>query len=186
MKLINNTNYRTDHLRAFVRRVAKEEMVDLKNSTFTFIYRRGNSERVAGFALIGMPARVTIKIRRDKPVDKVVLAYLLSHELCHSQGLHHRQMRNPRYSWRHGEWRSHYLWVAELPLDLKTVVEKIQPTSDQTIRLKLDRCLKRVSQWSVKVKRSQTLLKKWKQRAQYYTRRLKMVAENSITNENPN
>lgn len=185
MKLINKTNLRTDHLRAFVRRVAKEEMVDLKYATFTIIYKRIScrGSYIGGFACYGTPPRVTLKVPKDIPIDKVELAYVAAHEMAHSQGLHHRQMRNSiysrRYSIKHGEdWRQHYLWANDLPLDLKPTKEKIKPTFDQTIRLKLDRCLKRQNQWSTKVKRSQTIYRKWKQRYQYYERQLKK-AENS-------
>ena len=187
MKLINKTNLRTDHLRAFVNRVAKEEMVELKHATFTVIYRRISSRGayIGGFAYYGLPPRVTIKIPKDIPIDKVELAYVMAHEMAHAQGLRHKQMRNSRYSRRYSirngeDWKKHYLWANELPLEIQPAVKKIKPTPDQTIRLKLDRCLKRQNQWGTKVKRSQTIYRKWKQRSQYYERQLKKVAENSI------
>lgn len=179
MKLINKTNLRTDHLRAFVNRVAKEEMVDLKHAMFTVIYRRISSRGayIGGFAYYGLPPRVTIKIPKDIPVDKVELGYVVAHEMAHAQGLRHKQMRNSRYSRRysikHGEdWRQHYLWANELPLEIQPAVKKIKPAPDQTIRLKLDKCLKMVNRWYTKVKISQTLLKKWKRKSNYYSRQL--------------
>ena len=179
MKLINKTNLRTDHLRVFVNRVAKEEMVELKHATFTVIYRRISSRGayIGGFACYGLPPRVTIKIPKDIPVDKVELAYVMAHEMAHAQGLRHKQMRNSRYSRRYSirngeDWKKHYLWANDLPLERKPVEEKIKPTPDQTIRLKLDRCLKMVNRWYTRVKISQTLLKKWKQKSSYYSRQL--------------
>jgi hypothetical protein len=78
-----------------------------------------------------------------------------------------------RYSIKHGEdWKKHYLWANELPLEIQPAVKKIKPTPDQTIRLKLDRCLKMVNKWYTRVKISQTLLKKWKQKSSYYSRQL--------------
>jgi len=189
MKLINKTHLKSDQLKKFIREVAKKEMVNLKNATFTFVYRRGHKEYISGFAFYGMPARVTIKIPRDKTVDNVELAYLVSHELAHSQGLRHKQMKNSiysrRYARKHGEeWERHYLWANDLPLEIQPAVKKIKPTPDQTIRLKLDRCLKMVNKWYTKAKISQTLLKKWKQKSSYYSRQLKTAENQSMTNEN--
>lgn len=192
MKLVNKTNLREDHLRAFIRRVAKEEMVSLKNATITVIYRRISCRGtyIGGLAYLGMPPRIKIKIPKDVPVDKVELGYVLAHEMAHSQGLRHKQMKNPIYSRRYArkygkDWRQFYGWVNDLPLENKPVEEKIKPTPDQTIRLKLDRCLKMVNKWYTKAKISQTLLKKWKQKSSYYEKKLKQAAENqSMTNEN--
>ena len=175
MKLINKTNLKEDLLRKFIQEVAKREMVPLKHATFTIIYRRisCHGTYIGGSAYLGMPPRIKIKIPKDVPINKTELGYVISHELCHSQGLRHRQMKNSiysrRYARKHGEeWEKHYLWANNLPLEIQPAVKIIKPTPDQTIRLKLDRCLKMVNKWYIKAKISQTLLKKWKQKSNYY------------------
>jgi hypothetical protein len=56
MKITNETNLRTDQLQNLIKEVAKREMVDLKDSVFTIIYRRGGRNGIAGYAYYGSPA----------------------------------------------------------------------------------------------------------------------------------
>lgn len=184
MKLINKTNLKSDQLRIFIREVARREMVPLKHAVFTIIYRRISCRGayIGGVAFLGMPPRIKIKIPRNIPIDKVELGYVLAHEMAHSQGLRHKQMRNPiysrRYARKHGkDWRQFYGWANNLPLENKPAEEKIKPTPDQTIRHKLDRCLKMANKWCSKIKRSQSIYKKWKQKSSYYAKKFKQVAE---------
>lgn len=184
MKLINKTNLRIDQLRKFIREAARREMVPLRHATITVIYRRISCRGtyIGGRAYLGMPPRIKIKIPKNIPVDKVELGQVISHELAHAQGLRHKQMKNAIYSRRYAnkygtDWRQFYGWANDLPLERKPVEEKIKPAPDQTIRLKLDKCLKMVNKWYTKARISQVLLKKWEQKSHYYERQLKQIAE---------
>jgi len=181
MNLINKTNLRTDQLQHLIKEVAKREMVDLKDAIFTIIYRRGGRNGIAGYAYYGLPARVTLKVPKDFQIDKVELAYVISHELCHTQGLRHKQMKNAIYSRHYAhkhniDWRQHYLWANDLPLEV-TLVKVITPIpKSQIIQQKRDKCKRAMDKWENKVERSQNCYLKWRRKFMYYEAQLLKVA----------
>jgi len=183
MKIVNKTKLQTDQLKCFIREVAKKELIDLKDSVFAVVYRRGGRNGIAGYAYYGMPARVTLKIPRDFQTDKVELAYVVAHELAHSQGLRHKQMKNQIYSRkfanRHGlDWRQHYLWADGLPLETATVIVSAldKPSKEQVIRQKRDKCQAAMGKWESRVKRSQNRYLKWRRKFLYYESQLEKAA----------
>ena len=183
MKLRNKTDLKTDQLQHFIREVAKREMVELKDAVFTVVYRRisCHGAYIGGYAYYGMPPRVTLKVPKDIHIDRVELAYVVAHELGHSQGLHHNQMRNAIYSRRYAakhnlDWRQHYLYAEEIPLERELLKVAIPVPKDLVIQQKRDKCLKMVNKWGTKIKRSQNIYKKWKQKTAYYERQLEKAA----------
>jgi hypothetical protein len=183
MKLINKTNLRSDQLNNFIREVAKKEMVDLKDGIFTIIYRRISSRGtyIGGYAYYGLPARVTIKVPKNVPIDKVELAYVIAHELCHTQGLKHKQMKNAIYNRRYAnkhkiDWKQHYLWANDLPLEIETKNSINAVPKNIIIQQKRDKCLKMMNKWNFKIKAASKAYIKWRRKTKYYERQLVNVS----------
>ena len=181
MKIINKTELRTDQLQHLIKFVAKKEMVDLKDAIFTVIYRRGGRNGIAGYAYYGQPARVTLKVPKDYQIDKVELAYVIAHELCHTQGLRHKQMKNAIYSRRYAnkhniDWRKNYLWAEEFPLEA-TLVKVVAPVpKSQIVQQKRDKCKCAMDRWEKRVERSQNCYLKWRRKFMYYEGQLLKAA----------
>jgi len=181
MKITNKTNLRTDQLQNLIKEVAKREIVDLKDSVFTIIYRRGGRNGIAGYAYYGSPARVTLKVPKDFPIDKAELAYVTAHEFCHTQGLRHKQMKNAiysrRYAYKHNiDWRQHYLWANDLPLEVTSVKVAVPVPKSYVVQQKKDKCKRAMDKWEKKVERSQNCYLKWRRKFMYYEGQLLKVA----------
>ena len=183
MKIINKTNLQTEHFNRIIREVAKREMVDLKDAKFTIIYRRisHNGAYIGGYAYYGMPPRVTLKIPKDIPVDKVELAYVIAHELCHSQGLRHKQMKNAVYSRRYAnkrglDWKQYYQWANELTIEKKAVAVHTNPSKEQIVLGKREKCQRAMYKWEKRVKTSQKHYLKWRRKYMYYEKQLEKAA----------
>jgi hypothetical protein len=180
MKLVNKTNLDTKQLKAFIRRVAKAEFfapADIKKLQVRAIHRRRSScwadDQVSGYAYYGVP-KMILKFVKDVMPDKVQMAKTTAHELAHTQNVKHGSaMRNNRYGWKPG-WREIWAWAAELPLTLKTPVEK--PSRDRKVLEKLTHSLKMAVVWGRKVHLAKTKQKKWEKKARYYEKQIVKAA----------
>jgi len=177
VNIINKTDLKTDQLRQLIKEVAKRELVDLKDATFTIVHRRGGRNGIAGYAYYGLPARVTLKIPKDFTIDKVELAYVIAHELCHTQGLRHKQMKNAIYSRRYAnkhniDWKQHYLWANDFPIEREAVKVIAPIPKDIIIQQKRDKCKRVMLKWENKVERSQNNYLKWRRKFMYYQAKL--------------
>jgi predicted SprT family Zn-dependent metalloprotease len=166
VKIENKTHWRTDHLRAFISRIAKEELgaEARKRLHITVVYNRAKDKGyVTGCAFLG-GSRAWIKVPSGE-VDKIDLAHVIAHELAHIRGMQHRQMtHNPQYS-RVGDWRSRYAWALDMPL------EKAQPKPKQDVQVKrYEAVLAQERRWQTKLKRAQTALKKLRPKLRRYER----------------
>ena len=184
MKLLNHTAWRTDHLKAILNRVAQDELapVDRKCMTVTVQYRRSNAYHL-GCAFYGNKAvdrgafrlaswnsrRIWLYLERDgMEQSRDQLAHTIAHEFAHTRGLRHRDMAGPRYNWEDG-WKDLYAWANDFPLEQKPAREK--PSAEAVANLAMVHAGRQVERWLTKVKRAQTILKKWKRKATYYERR---------------
>lgn len=176
MKLTNKTNWRTDQLRAIVKEVAKREMVSLDHAQVTF-KNRARKSSVNGWAYYGMPVRTLIRLPVST-VDKVELAYVLAHEMAHSQGIHHCQMRKDGPYRRGGDWRATYAWAEALPLERKPEQLKLPAIPRQlSIQVRMIHAQAMANHWQRKVKFGQTWLRKWTRRARRYELQMMKAAE---------
>lgn len=107
---------------------------------------------------------VKIRIRKDK-VSKLALAQIFDHEVQHLRGYRHESMRdwdlnNVGYEWATDD--------KKYPLRKK---EPVSPKPKDDLQLKrYQHTIRMVKDKEVKLKRLQTLLKKWKKRKRYYER----------------
>lgn len=164
MKIVNKTMWRTDQLRAIVSRVAQDELDTEKRKYLEVIveYRRANA------CVIGRAQRrgywIKITIEREN-VDRVLLAHIIAHEMAHSRGLQHSEMRGcARYDYTEG-WRDYYAWANQMPIEKKQVREKLK---EDVQLVRYNRILERQRGWTTKLKRAQTALKKLARQQRYY------------------
>lgn len=175
MKIINQTIWRTDHLRAILQKAAELELEPAKRKVLhvTVSYTRGAHS--SGCAWIG-GRHATVRIRHPfttargrVPLDAVEHDNLLHrfasvavHEFAHIRGMDHQRMP-ANYKW-HGNWREYVSWVKGLPLEVKVPKAKVKPTVD----VKLAHVLRMKRLAETRVKRAMTILKRWKARERYY------------------
>lgn len=99
---------------------------------------------------------------------KLAFASVACHEFAHARGMEHRQMPK-RYTWAEG-WKDYVIWAADVPLEVKTL--KARPAKPDAQQVRYERVLELKSQWTAKLKRAQTALRKLRTRERYYERAL--------------
>lgn len=179
MKVVNNTHWRTDHLKAILQRVAEVELESSKRRrvivTIDYSGRRHDSS--SGHAVLG-GTRCTVRLPKGAAFDttdetrslaeiKLRFAKVASHEFAHLRGMGHEQM--PSYYRWHGNWRDYIAWVVDFALEVKPkrerkVVNVREQRYDNVIRLE--------KKWQSKLKLAQTKLRKLRTRRRYYERAL--------------
>jgi hypothetical protein len=174
VKIINKTQYRTDQISALIRRVAQDELEpgQLAKARVTIIYSRGRSLGNCYYGTMRNPrVWMTLKVPRPPaPLDPVIYAKVIAHELGHAKGFKHADaiMKTNRYGWVDG-WKERYAYAAALPIELKP--DRPKPAVDEQRQKKLSHSLRMVKRWESKVKRAQTALKKWQRRAKAQEKR---------------
>jgi hypothetical protein len=183
MKIVNKTHWRTDHLRAFLRRAADTEFSGLpdkwKRGVATFVYtRRNGSSYSSGCATLN-GFHMTIRLSKHTP-DKIDLAEVIAHEMAHLRGMTHDKMRGSPLYRRVGRHREIYAWGDTLPLEIKPPRTKKRPGPD----VKLEHARKMLARNETKLKRITTIVKKWRLKVRYYERRELAVAAQKGTDTN--
>jgi hypothetical protein len=172
----NRTHWRSDHIRAFVKRILPNERAALcKRGAPTLVVRvvwnRGGDRYayVSGCASY-FSNRITLKLASGA-VDKIDLAHTIAHELAHTRGMKHPEMTGDPLYTRSTGWRELYAWAEALPLDKEATPRKTRP--DANTRLThaqgmLAKALKRE-------RRAQTIRKKWQRRVKASERAAAMI-----------
>lgn len=189
MKLVNKTRWNTADLRAFIGRVAQDELpaAGRKRLHVTVQTTRLPRKTARGYAYYGTPehpGRVTIMLPLPEDatsgLDYIYLATLVAHELAHSRGARHRQINksaiyDPRYA--ADASREYYAWAMTLPIKpaAPQAPRKAIPKT-VAINRKLEACRAKVKQYETKLKRTQTLLRKWNRKVRYYQRQAQAAA----------
>jgi hypothetical protein len=175
MKITNKTVWRTDHLKAILQVAAERELEPAKRKVLrvTVSYTRGAHS--SGCAYVG-GRHATVRIRHPfttargrVPLDAAGHDELLHrfasvavHEFAHIRGMQHATMP-ANYKW-HGRWREYVSWVQGMPLEVKAPKVVAKPTPSDKLAQVL--VMKRIAE--TRLKRAQTLLKKWKAKERYY------------------
>lgn len=188
MKIINQTLWRTDHLKAILQKAAEIELEPEKRKVLrvTVSYTRGAHS--SGCAWVGGRS-CTVRIRHPESRrarwvttdtgghydrspqalapdqhDELLhrFASVAVHEFAHIRGMNHDNMP-AKYKW-HGKWREYVAWAKGMPLEVKPVKVKAAPTPVD----KLAHVLKMKKAAETRVKRAMTILKRWKARERYY------------------
>lgn len=179
-KIVNLTKWRTDHLRAFCARAFKDELRDVTTNYSTkgpqplvlrITFKPGRNQRglAGGHASIsGHGITVFVPARG---VNKVDLAFTLTHEMAHARGLNHADM-GAQYMCRDAEqlvtW---YEWGESLPLEEQTVKRTKQPTAAD----KLQHAQLMLKRAQTRQKRATSIVTKWRKKVRYYEQRAAAV-----------
>jgi hypothetical protein len=183
MKLNNQTHWRTDQLKAIIQRVAETELSPeqrkLLRVTIVYARRHGCSTGCAAYYSHWMRVRVQFE-----NFNKIDFALVCAHEMAHTRGMKHPQMRNlPAYS-RLPESANLYSWVLAMPVEKKP--KRTKPPTESVIGSRAVSVAAMVAQWQSKVKRATTILKKWQRKQRYYERKVAAMSARNIdaTTEN--
>lgn len=168
MKTTNQTKWDTRDITKLIYRVAQDELDPgqlKKRGHVTIAYQKEGTGKL-GHCYYGTPRNPLVYMRlnlpRNTPVDVVQLAKVIAHELGHAKGLKHREMNNTRYGWVDG-WRERYAWAVEFPI--RENVVPVVSKEDKLAKRREQAVVKataKVQEWESTVKRSTTLLKKWR------------------------
>jgi hypothetical protein len=165
IQIRNRTHWRTDHIRAFIKRGIRQERADLcKKNAFllrvSIVYNRGGirHQSCSGRAVIG---GLWMKIMLPSGgVDRVDMAHTIAHELGHTAGLNHRHMEGCATYSRVGNWRELYAWAETLPLEKEARQTKTRPDTAQ----RLDHARRMLTKALTRERRASTIRKRWERR----------------------
>lgn len=180
MKIVNQTHWRTDQIRAIVARVAQDELEveTRKRLVVTVVYRRRSrsTSHAGGHATVGEKgvwagSRMTLSLPSITP-DPIAVAKVTAHEMAHLRGLRHREMRCARYSYQVEGWREFYAWAAAYTIERKAPPPK--PTVTERQQRKLDHARGMLVRWERASKRATTKVKRWRGRVRDLERYVQM------------
>ena len=170
MKIVNETHWDTKSIAHLIRRVAQDELDpgQLKGARIKVEYKRRNG-MTSGWCTYGTPSiphvRMRLLLPRDGEIDLPKLAKTIAHELAHSRGLHHKDMKTNRYGWFPG-WEERYAYAKGYPITAKPT--PATPTREEKLTKKREAAVvkaqKMVKKWDTNVKRAATMAKKWRAR----------------------
>lgn len=168
MKIANTTHWRGDQILAIARRVADHELEPRHRKHYTIRVKYGRrGAGVSGRAPLG-GYWCSINVGSDS-IDTVNLAHTLGHEMAHSRGVTHAQMRgSTRYTYAAG-WRDVYAWAKDLPVERKPVKPKPSPEAKREARLA--HLAAQVERWRRREKLARTKLRLWTRRLKAAERR---------------
>ncbi len=173
IKLVNQTHWRSDHLRAFIRQAARDERPDLckRGAATLHVTVKYNRQVDRGWCsgVAGICCNWIRIMLPSKVVNKVDLAYVIAHELAHTRGKHHRDMTGNALYDRMPGTAAIYAWGETLPLEQMPVPVKV--AACKTLSGKLTHALRMLKIADTRYKRAVTLQKKWQVKVRYYQRR---------------
>lgn len=179
MKVRNRTHWRTDHIRAFLLRIAKDELeghwAGAKGIHVDVVYTRPGRNRAgysSGCATIGGVCMM-IRIAKETP-DLIDFAHVIAHEMAHLRGVRHNAMRDYSRYMRVGNWRELYAWAKEMPLERKRIKPKLNKADSRQKRAE-----DLLATWERKLKLARTKVRLYQRKTIYYARHseLKIAAE---------
>lgn len=180
MRIVNDTDWNTEHLRAITSRVAREwvPVKVRKRAVVTFRYsKRG---QITGEAWVG-GRHATIRLpsakrcaEKSRSVDLVMLASCIAHEMAHLEGVKdERSMRSNASPFGSGEGaRKAFAWAADMKLEPKGKRGRPVLTPEQRINREMARTDLGIARWELRQKRAATALTKYRHRRRYYEKRL--------------
>jgi hypothetical protein len=98
---------------------------------------------------------------------KLQFASVACHEFAHNRGMRHKGMPN-YYKWS-GRWKEYVAWAADMPLTVKPA--KVKPSGEVLVMKNLDHAMASLKRAETRVKRAETLRRKWHRKVRYYEQR---------------
>ena len=169
MKIINKSRWNTSDLKKLSRAVLKHYGYDAPR-LFKIVtgkstnWRKADSQCCSGRASLG-GSRVRMMVPKSTTIEKVPVVFpvkdyarVLIHEVGHNAGLVHKEMV---------ECRSIEVPEEILEMTVRPKEKKVKPKRDLK-QERYQKTLKKVGEYETKLKRTKTLLKKWKRKRKYY------------------
>jgi hypothetical protein len=163
VKIVNQTHFETRDLRAILQRAAVDvlEADKRRRVVVTVVYSRKSNGAASGCAAVG-GTRCRIRVHKHAPrLD--ALAWVAVHEFRHLNGWTHAEMKG-RYSF---DDLGRYAWAATMPLRVRQLKPKARPA----VADKLAHAVRMQARAASRLKRAQTIARKWAAKVRYYDRR---------------
>lgn len=181
MKIKNSTKWDTQDLRSLILAGMKQflQTDDWKYREMLVIIRKGSRPGAHGRAIIG---GARIKIYLPDEFEPIRLAWLIGHELNHTIGLGHAEMKGSFFAhWKASEelMTSDLMQWALPYLNIKRKEVVVKEKKDLQI-IRYERAQGVLEEKLKKFKRLQTQIKKWTTKVRYYEKVL--VAAGKIDN----
>lgn len=169
MKILNHTDWDTKQLQRIFKWCLKQEGLTGKLLTIEVVNQKQTrtfpTEFVSGYAYYGSGdfSRNYVRIRIPKgAIHEFSVAGTVLHELAHTRGVKHKEMGRDFY---HGKLDAES-YGSEALLQKKPAKPK------QDIKaIRKAKAEAKVKEYEHKLKRTQTILKKWKKKVKYYQNR---------------
>ena len=167
MKIKNDTNYSTREIRKIFMACEKHEGTNYQYRNVRVIPCRGR--RVHGYAwynsnsvVIKLPKRPITSQDKDSYAASIHrLAQVYIHEIGHNQNLRHSEMAN----W----WDIDVSFVGDDGfIPLKAIKSKPKKSA---VEKREDNAIKKLEEWTKKLNRAKTFVKKYKTKVKYYEKR---------------
>jgi len=162
MKIINKTAYQTKVIRTVLSWTLKKQGLLGKN----LVVEVGTSHRssktfIGGYAYYGRGDFshrnfIYLKFPKEIVITKNVVD-TFSHELAHTRGIHHSDLLEPNTN------ADEFMDV--LPL---TIPKKACPVRKDPKQLRYENAISKVKAYQTKLKRTNSILKKWQKKVSYY------------------
>jgi hypothetical protein len=180
MKLTNETDFNSQHLKAFIQKVAEIEQLtpdEIKKLVVKARYRKRSSrwqeDCPAGCGNYGA-WRFTLSFSKDAMPDKRKLAKTIAVMLAFNQNVRYKTLKNsPHYGWNTG-WTMEWAWANDLPLDRNQPIEKPDLPKRDKIVAEMEHCTNMIALWEKKAKLARTKQKIWQKKFVYYEKRFKV------------
>jgi hypothetical protein len=164
MKITNETNYSTRHLRKIFLACEKNEGTDPKHRNVKVIYGRKCGTR--GYAWYNSNS-VVMKLPKSKEVDKVgwihakihEVAQVYIHEVGHNFNLRHSEMMD----W----WDIPVDFIEDGKVDLKVACSPKISAAEKNE----EKARKKLAEWEKKMNKAKTFVKKYRQKVKYYDKK---------------
>jgi len=177
MKLINETDFDSQHLKAFVRKVAEiEELTpdEVKKLVVKARYRKRGSrwedDCPNGCGSYGV-WRFTLSFCKDATPDRRKLAKMIAVMLAFNQNVRYKALKGgSHYGWKAG-WEQEWAWANEMPLEKNQKTDL--PKRDKIVA-EMEHCTNMIALWEKKAKLARTKQKIWQKKFVYYEKRFKV------------
>lgn len=193
MKIINETKWRTEDLKAIAMRILPDEIESVtKRKKIVIIFRstKGNAHRgSSGYAYRIGGEKCCVRLASTKYgegfVDKIDLCVVIAHELAHLRGLpggrasEYQMRRSPRYG-RNPKNAEIYSWVNDMPLRPQESPKSVKVDPAVKAESEIAHFEKLIAGWQAKAKRAANAIKKYQKKIKYRQSKLTAAAKGVV------
>jgi len=173
LKITNNTHFQTKDLKKVMKECMKHEGINKCGCAVNY----SKSGRIHGYAYLNSTTVImfipktklvaiagsdgtTVQRRENFTFTQGAVerfAQIFTHELHHNLGLHHKEMKP--------SWKINCEWAKGYPIFIKE--DKPKPKRNLK-KERYEKALTKVKQYQTRLKKTNTILKKWQKKVRYY------------------